>query len=174
VLQGIKVLAGMYGTVKNIYDYNNPNHEGPKFLIGGGQAKGYWPGRIDIEDRATKQNVLYGHLTNIPPGLGTKGHEQVTPGTLLGELDSVESHVHLEVWDDSIAAWGPMINPLPYFSPALQAQLIADAREQNDDRVTFFQNETKSIPQKWRGLYTQDPIERRGGFYLARFGYVGD
>lgn len=105
----------------------------------------YAPGRVDLTVEGYPDFLLiYGHLQDIQVMSGA-----VTPDTTIGYLDVTERHVHLEIRRRSDNYF---VNPFPYLSLDLQAQLLA------------FQGNTSGT--RYQIGFPSNPGRQPNGFYI--------
>ena len=141
----IPIYAGAYGTVLCI--------------TGQSGCGAYAPGRINVENG---DNVLvYGHVYDVQVEKG----DQVTPHTILGYIDSGEVHVHIEIMRLDEDGYY-MVNPLPYFRPALQNELLQVAADMNpnDSRIRFHDSSSSSM---WQSPFDQPVLRRIPGWLFV-------
>jgi murein DD-endopeptidase MepM/ murein hydrolase activator NlpD len=135
---GTPVTAGVYGEVVAI----DPGYFGPH--------------RVDV--RVGNYRLIYGHVGNLPANIqvGSK----VIPTTVLGEIESTEGHLHLEMRGLYDASGGEdyIYNPL-WFMDRQMVETLAGVDE--NPQESFYKP-----AGKWLGILDQ-PIIIRGGPVLV-------
>jgi murein DD-endopeptidase MepM/ murein hydrolase activator NlpD len=134
---GTPIYAGVYAIVKLPF------------------AAGYPPGRIELQFGDLV--LLYGHVDDVQIDYG----DFVTPGTIIGYIDELVGHVHIEIIYSDASRGMRMTNPLPCFSLDDQGQLLDVAYGMGDSSlVTFYQPYSEF--GLWQHPYDQPDIIRYG------------
>jgi RHS repeat-associated protein len=135
------------------------------------------PGQVVIQVK--DKQILYGHLGNRQ----VKNGDIVTPDTVLGYIEDTEEHTHIEIRAqgyDRDGSGGRLIgdavlpNPLPYFNPDDQRQILAIAALQvaantNKSLAAFYKRDGID-PQRdpWQDPYRQPFLLHRAGDIFAK------